>query len=98
MAGPWSAAMVGRDRQLADLRELAAAAASRRPRVVVVLGEAGIGKTRLIDELAHDLERDGVLVVGGNCSPGAGRGLPLAPVSEVLQALYRALGPRFGRL
>ena len=43
--------MVGREGPLRELRELAAAAAVGRPQVAVVVGEAGIGKTRLLDEL-----------------------------------------------
>jgi len=90
--------MIGRDEQLADLRTMAAAAAARRPAVVVVFGEAGIGKTRLVDELAAGLQRDRVIVARGNCSAAAASGLALAPVIEVLQHLRSALGPSFGRL
>ena len=83
---------------MAALRELAAAAGSRHPSVVAILGEAGIGKTRLVDELAQELAADKTLVVRGCCAPGAAQGLPLAPIREVAQALSRALGPRLGRL
>ena len=80
MVEPRSAAMQGRDEQLALLRELVAATATRNPSVVVVLGEAGIGKTRLVDEFVGGLADDTVLVVQANCSPGAARELPLAAV------------------
>ena len=98
MAELRSASMVGRDAEMRVLRELAAAAGSRRPSVVAVLGEAGIGKTRLVDELTQELSAENVLVARGYCAPGAARGLPLAPIREVAQALSRALGPRLGRL
>ncbi|HET7721638.1 MAG TPA: AAA family ATPase, partial [Acidimicrobiales bacterium] len=49
MAG--SEAFVGRERQLADLLGHWRAAAQGRGRFVLVEGEAGIGKTRLVEEL-----------------------------------------------
>jgi hypothetical protein len=75
MVEPRSAAMQGRDEQLALLRELAAATAVGTPSVVVVVGEAGIGKTRLVDEFTALLADDTVLFVQANCSPGAATGL-----------------------
>jgi DNA-binding CsgD family transcriptional regulator/tetratricopeptide (TPR) repeat protein len=99
MAGLRAAPMVGREGPLAELRELAAAAAGGRPRVAVVVGEAGIGKTRLVDELVAGLERERVLVAWGSCSAGAAAaGLPLAPVRDLVAGLHRTLGPRLGRL
>ena len=90
--------MIGRADQLATVRRLASMAAARTPGVAVVLGEAGIGKTRLVDELTEGLTRDRTLVVRGCCSPGAARELPLVPVVDVLLDLHRSLGPGFGRV
>jgi predicted ATPase len=73
------------------LRELGAATAVGKPSVVVVTGEAGIGKTRLLDEFSEVLAGDSVLLVHVSCSPGAARGLPLA---AVVVGLRRVLGPR----
>jgi predicted ATPase len=44
---------VGRTEELAQLRDLLARAANGQPQVAVIGGEAGIGKTRLTEELAH---------------------------------------------
>lgn len=77
------------------LRQLVADAARRRPRVAVVLGEAGIGKSRLVDEVTGSLDR--AVVAYGHCFPTT-RGEPLAPVAEVVRELHRTLGSRFGRL
>ncbi|MGY2703974.1 helix-turn-helix transcriptional regulator [Nocardioides sp. HB32] len=98
MAGLRSVPMVGRDAPLADLLRLAADAAAGRPRVAVVLGEAGIGKTRLLDEVSARLQRNRAQVGWGSCSVGAAGTLPLAPIREVLEDLHRILGPRMGRL
>ncbi len=59
--------MIGRDRELRDLQRLAA---SRRPRVAMVSGEPGIGKTRLIQEFLATLGDDTVVLVG-QAEPGS---------------------------
>jgi predicted ATPase len=55
--------------------------------VVFVGGEAGIGKSRLISELAGRAERDGMTVVIGECVPLGDGELPYAPVVEALRSL-----------
>jgi DNA-binding CsgD family transcriptional regulator len=90
--------MQGRDEHLALLRELVGATAVGTPSVVVVTGEAGIGKTRLLDEFTETLAHDTVLHVHVNCSPGAARGLPFAAVREIVVSLRRVLGPRLDRI
>jgi DNA-binding CsgD family transcriptional regulator len=55
--------------------------------VVFVGGEAGIGKTRLISELAGRAERDEMTVVVGECLPLGDGELPYAPVVGALRSL-----------
>src|SRR5215469_3700249 len=55
--------------------------------VVFVGGEAGIGKSRLIAELAGRAERDGLTVVVGECLPLGGGELPYAPIVGALRSL-----------
>src|SRR6266542_3280332 len=50
--------MVGRDEQLAQLRSLFTIVRAGRGRVACVLGEPGIGKSRLLAELRADVMRD----------------------------------------
>jgi DNA-binding SARP family transcriptional activator len=59
------AALVGRDSELTALRQAMAAAWAGQGRVVTLVGEAGIGKTRLVQELAAEaVERGGQVVLG----------------------------------
>ncbi|GIE78457.1 hypothetical protein Aph02nite_44070 [Actinoplanes philippinensis] len=72
-AGPASAtpgSMVGRAGELEILRQAVTAARSGETGLVLVEGEPGIGKTRLLEEAATDLSD--VLVVWGRCLEGDG--------------------------
>ena len=55
----------GRAQALAELREVLAAAGGGRGRVVLVLGEPGIGKTRLAGAVADEAQRSGFRVGRG---------------------------------
>jgi len=56
---PRETAVYGREEELAALRALYEQAKAGEGRVVVIEGEAGIGKSRLVDELIARLHRDG---------------------------------------
>jgi hypothetical protein len=75
MAG--SAGFVGRERELALLR----AAAGGDARLVLVAGDAGVGKTRLVAEAMRLAAAEGILRLWGGCLPLAEK-LPLLPVRE----------------
>src|SRR5262249_26165072 len=68
-----SPVMVGRDAELDRLAQLLGA--RRRPSVAMIAGDAGVGKTRLIQELVARVPA-GTLVLAGQADPGA-RGGPL---------------------
>jgi class 3 adenylate cyclase/tetratricopeptide (TPR) repeat protein len=77
--------LVGRARHLAALRALLEeAAAAGEPRSLLVLGEAGVGKTRLIDELAA-AESGAAYVLRGRCL-SYGEGITFWPVIEAVSA------------
>jgi DNA-binding SARP family transcriptional activator len=78
--------LVGRERELQRLDEAFERAAQRRaPELVTVIGEPGIGKSRLARELAARLDRRAT-VLAGRCLP-YGLGITYWPVREmVLQA------------
>src|SRR2546427_984360 len=63
---------VGRERETALLRAGLDDAGSGRGRVLLVTGEPGIGKTRIINELAMHARRHGVQVLPGRCHEGEG--------------------------
>lgn len=86
------APLVGRDYELGLLKAaLDAAAARRRTQLVVLLGEAGVGKTRLASELAaHARAAHDAVVLEGRCVP-YGEANPWWPIAE---ALRDALGVR----
>jgi ATP-dependent Clp protease ATP-binding subunit ClpA len=57
-------ALVGRAGELATLTEAMSAASRGQGRLLLVRGEAGIGKTRLIDELAERAVSSHVVLSG----------------------------------
>ena len=72
-----SPVMVGRTSPLSRLTGLMAIA-GREPAVALVVGEAGVGKTRLLRELVRSLPPD-VTVLAGQAEPGSlGRPFELA--------------------
>jgi len=93
MGGVSSPRLVGRDDELARLRDAVADAAAGRARLVLVSGDAGIGKTRLVAELLRSLEPAGARVLAGGCLAIANGGLPYAPLTEALRRLARELEP-----
>jgi class 3 adenylate cyclase len=63
---------VGRDRELAQLREAFDDAVSGRGRILMLVGEPGIGKTRTAEELATYARLRGSQVLWGRCYEGEG--------------------------
>ena len=82
---PGPVGLVGRERELRLLhgrwQETVAGAAG----FAVIAGEAGVGKTRLLDELCALVQRDGFQSMRARCFAARGR-LALAPVSEWLRS------------
>ena len=88
-AGLSSPVLVGRDDDLERLRAALDAVTAGTPRIVVIGGEAGIGKTRLITEFAAAAVRDGSRVLVGGCLDLAEGGPPFLPFVEALRRLVR---------
>ena len=64
--------LVGRAEELGVLRQTVAAGAAGRGGLVLVEGEPGVGKTRLLEEATTLAARRGVLIVWGRCLVGDG--------------------------
>ncbi len=77
---------VGRRGELATLEGTVAGARAGVPAVVLIGGEAGVGKSTLVQEAAH---RAGVSLLVGRCIPMAGEAIPLAPVAELVRTVRR---------
>jgi tetratricopeptide (TPR) repeat protein len=83
---PRETAIVGRDAELEVLRERYEMAATGEGQIVLIEGEAGIGKSRLVDELVMRLERSGedVNFLFGGYPPGGA-----ATASGAFSTAYR---------
>jgi len=84
-----SAGFVGRERELSLLR----AALGGDARLLLVVGDAGVGKTRLVAEGMRPAAAAGTVPLWGGCLPLAEK-LPLLPVREALGELRRVEGGR----
>jgi DNA-binding CsgD family transcriptional regulator/tetratricopeptide (TPR) repeat protein len=87
-----SPVFIARAAELELLDAALARAAAGRPSVVVVGGEAGIGKTRLLEEFGARV-RDRAIVLVGRCVPGAADGSPYAPFADLVRDLERQTEP-----
>ena len=94
MATRSSPITVGREPELARIDEALAAAAEGRPRVVLVRGEAGIGKTRLVGEAIERARAAGSPILRGACLDLEGEGLPYLPLVEALRNFARSTPSR----
>ncbi|HEX5018190.1 MAG TPA: AAA family ATPase [Actinomycetes bacterium] len=82
--------MVGRDDELGALVSALDDALAGQSRVVLVGGEAGIGKTRLIEELLQRV--DGAKALVGGCVDLGDDALPFAPFATALREPMRSAG------
>ncbi|HEV8474805.1 MAG TPA: AAA family ATPase [Methylomirabilota bacterium] len=77
---------VGRERELRELGDLLERAQAGHGRVVSVIGEAGVGKSRLLYEFRRSLGNLDVTVVEGRCR-SYGASIPYLPVLDVVRAV-----------
>jgi DNA-binding CsgD family transcriptional regulator len=76
-----SQTIVGRDGPLRQLDDALAAT----PQIVLVTGEAGVGKTRLVQELERRARGRGFLVLHGESIEFGGEDFPFAPLAAALR-------------
>ena len=82
-----SPVLVGRSSQLSTLDTALAGAGRGQPSAVLVGGEAGVGKSRLVSEFAERSRSTGARVLVGGCLELGADGLPFAPFTSVLREL-----------
>ncbi len=84
--------MVGREQELAFLHQCWQGAQAEQGGLVLISGEAGVGKTRLAEEFANGLRWQGVRVLWGRCYEFE-RLLPYQPIAEAVRTVLRTLTP-----
>jgi DNA-binding CsgD family transcriptional regulator len=86
-----SPSFVGRAEELGLLAAVLERAGAGAPGIVLIAGEAGVGKTRLVDEFAAQAASEGTRVLAGGCIELGEGALPYAPIVEALRSLARGL-------
>jgi ATP/maltotriose-dependent transcriptional regulator MalT len=79
--------MYGREEPLGVLEHALSEAAGGRPQIALLGGEAGVGKTRLLQALEGAARARGVVVLHGESVEFGGEELPYAPLAAALRDL-----------
>ena len=87
-----SPVLVGRDEQMAALAAAFTDVRQGGPSAVLLGGEAGVGKSRLVGEFGAVAARAGARVLTGGCLELGTDGLPFAPFTAVLRDLVHEMG------
>lgn len=82
---------VGRDAELARFEHVVTEAARGKGRAVLIEGEPGIGKSRLVEAVLESASSEGAIALTGRCFEGGGAA-PFWPWIQVLRALFDDLG------
>ena len=86
-----SPVLIGRAHESGRLRALLGLAGEGRSSAVVLAGEAGVGKTRLVADFVELARESGAVVLLGGCIVLGDGALPYAPVVEALRGLVRRI-------
>lgn len=84
--------LIGRGEQLAALQEALTRARQARGGLVLVVGEAGVGKSRLVRSGADEATDAGMVVLRGRAAPGPAPA-PFGPLAEAVLSVVRSAGP-----
>jgi DNA-binding CsgD family transcriptional regulator/tetratricopeptide (TPR) repeat protein len=87
-----SPVLVGRDEQMAVLEAAFASVRQGGASAVLLGGEAGVGKSRLVGEFGQAAASAGARVLTGGCLELGTDGLPFAPFTAVLRELVHEMG------
>jgi DNA-binding CsgD family transcriptional regulator/tetratricopeptide (TPR) repeat protein len=87
-----SPVLVGRDEQMVALEAAFSSVRQGGPSAVLLGGEAGVGKSRLVGEFGTVAASAGARVLTGGCLQLGTDGLPYAPFTAVLRDLVHEMG------
>jgi class 3 adenylate cyclase/tetratricopeptide (TPR) repeat protein len=87
-AGRGLTRFVGRDDELEQLRHSQRLAANGQGQVMAIVGEAGVGKSRLVREVVRSQHTAGWMALETNCA-SHGRATPYLPVIELLRHYFK---------
>jgi class 3 adenylate cyclase/tetratricopeptide (TPR) repeat protein len=79
---------VGRDREVEQLGQALGRATAGHGQVVAIIGEPGVGKSRLVWEVTHSHRTHGWLIVQAS-SASYGQATPYLPVIDLLKAYFQ---------
>jgi class 3 adenylate cyclase/tetratricopeptide (TPR) repeat protein len=79
---------VGRDNEIQQLRRVQQLAGAGRGQVAAIIGEAGVGKSRLVYEFTHSHRLQGWLVLESS-SVSYGKATSYLPVIDLLKAYFK---------
>jgi class 3 adenylate cyclase len=83
--------LVGRSRELALLESALERALAGDGQAIAIVGDAGVGKSRLAYEFVERCRGDGIAVAEAHCPPH-GRALPLLAIGELLRSHFDVAG------
>ncbi|MFD0686266.1 ATP-binding protein, partial [Actinomadura fibrosa] len=87
-----SPVLIGRARESAELDAALRAARAGTPSAVLLGGEAGVGKTRLVGAFGERARAAGARFLVGGCLELGTESLPFAPFTAALRGLVRDIG------
>ncbi|GAA1975467.1 helix-turn-helix transcriptional regulator [Kitasatospora viridis] len=85
-----SPVFVGRGSELAALDSALRRVGNGQPQALLIGGDAGVGKTRLLEEFLCKADAEGTVAMLGHCLEVGAEGLPYAPLATALRRLHRA--------
>jgi DNA-binding NarL/FixJ family response regulator len=88
--------LIGREAQLESLRRLIAQARGGTGRVAAIVGEAGVGKSRLLRTMTEEARAEGFFVLQGACFE-AERSIPYAPLLDLVRLFASSAPPAIVR-
>ncbi len=85
--------IVGREEEMGRIKDVINSTAEGSMRAVCISGEIGVGKTRLVHEVAKESEKKGIAFQESNLSATT-RSIPYYPFREIVRSIFREEGEK----